>query len=159
LNAFDRIQGILFRTTLEKAQQFPMPTCREFLQRLKSTRWYAISSDAEIASIWDIIRTDPWVTDLVLDTTIDFDLQLRVNELPTLEELGRCIGESIDALKKSTIADADFTTRSVPNGMGKAMKENPWLTICYLMSRIDLKAVNAVMDAMNRAVNGNQKQT
>lgn len=159
LNQFDQIQGILLRTTLEKAQQYPAPECSEFMRRLKTTRWYAISSDNEIAAIWDSIRNYEWVTDFVLDTTLDFDLQLRVNELTMLSELGRSIGEAIDAMKGSSKIDPDFSSRNVPEGMAKVMADNPWLTVCYLMSRIDLKAVNTVIEGMSRAVNGNQKTT
>lgn len=155
LYRFDAIQALLLRTVLEKAQQFPVQECKDFLILMKSTRWYAISSDSEFASIWDKIRNDQFVTDFVLDTTIDFELQLRVNDLPTLEQLGEQVGQSIDQLKQSNPnnkVDLDFSQRKPQEGMAVVMKANPWLTVCYFMSRIDLKAVSTVMDNMNRAV-------
>ena len=132
------IAAILYRVLADRLDHIPSEACVAFLLKLKTIRWYAFSSEEELMDLWDDIRAMDLVTDLVVDTTVDFQIQITLNGLGPIEWIAETIGQALDATRGSLV-DADFRNRSVEAGMAAIMKDNHWLVVCYLISRLDIR--------------------
>lgn len=156
----DEILATFNVIVINKAQQYPLPTCIELLSYIKTFQWYAVASEVELKDMWNTIRGDVYCTDFIANLTVDLQIQLTVNSTIEFSKLATIIGQSFDNLHRNnsnyTVSDEDFINRIPDGGMKSYFINNDWLVTCYLLSRVDLRPVIALMNQMKPTNNENK---